>query len=163
MDTSSRNSAENAVVFVHVQHWDIENLLNVHWLRSAAERRGSLNFLDDHLLLEKERGVQEAVVVHLFNHLQHRGIESLDEVVADARVPLQLPVPVQLHRLTAGRAVLARLPCAERPVGGRNRRPRHRQNHLPVSETKSTDCCTPRRPAPSIPRDCQCHPGSQFA
>ena len=72
------------VVVVHVQRWDIENLLEVRGLHSAHHRRGSRNFWD----FQDDR---QQDIVHLFNHLQHWGIELQDVLVSNAAAPLHLP------------------------------------------------------------------------
>ena len=77
----------NVEAFIRMQHCDIENLLKLHGLRSAPHRRGHRNFRDfrdDRLLLKSKQSKQDSVP--LFSHLQHRSIESQDELVADACV-----------------------------------------------------------------------------
>ena len=66
--------AEHVIDGVHVQHWDIENLLGVHRLRDTQHRRGHLDvreFLDDrlHLLVLN--------IVDLTQRLRHWGVEGL--------------------------------------------------------------------------------------
>ena len=108
--------AEREVLFIHVQHWDIENRLNVHWLRSAAHQRGNWHFLNDHLLWEVEQAVQEVEIVHLFSHLQHWGIKGLDEFVPHAAVPLHPPAVSPLQE-EVGRAPAASSPPSSSASG----------------------------------------------
>ena len=106
------------VVFVeHMQHWNIEHLLNIRSLRATLNRRGHWDFwtfLNDCLLLLDERGDLETVV-HLFFHLQRWNVERRHLDVHQA-APQIFPLrPKVLWPLPAGRHFLV----VEGPGGSR--------------------------------------------
>ena len=76
--------AEHVIDGVHVQHWDIENLLDVHRLRDTQHRRGHLDvgdFLNDRLLLLVQN------IVDLTQRLRHWSVEGLHHGHAVLAVP----------------------------------------------------------------------------